>query len=139
MKIIVDTNILISAVLKGKNARQVIEFIIDQPDFEWIVSQQILEEYREVINRPKFKIPNETRHQWLDKIDTIPQLVEVKVKIDFPRDAKDAKFLALALASQADFLITGDRDFNEVTELEKTVIISLSWFKTLFIDRDVGD
>ena len=139
MKIIVDTNILISAVLKGKNAREVIQFIIDQPDFEWIVSQEILEEYREVLKRPKFKISNETRSQWLWKIDTIPQLVEVNVEIEFPRDAKDAKLLALALASQADFLMTGDQDFNEVKELEQTVIISLSLFKSLFIDQGVGD
>ena len=63
MKIIVDTNVLISAVLKGKNARDVIQFIIDQSNFDWIVSQEILEEYREVLKRPKFKIPNETRNQ----------------------------------------------------------------------------
>jgi len=30
MKIIIDTNVIISAVLKGRNPRQVIQFIIDQ-------------------------------------------------------------------------------------------------------------
>ncbi|CAD5957475.1 nucleotide binding protein, PINc [Planktothrix agardhii CCAP 1459/11A] len=137
MKIIVDTNVLISAVLKGKNARDVIQFIIDQSNFDWIVSQEILEEYREVLKRPKFKIPNETRNQWLNKIETIPQLVEVNVKINFPRDPKDAKFLALARASQADFLITGDKDFDEVKEIGKTVIISVYYFKNIFINKEV--
>jgi putative PIN family toxin of toxin-antitoxin system len=135
MKVIVDTNILVSAVLKGRKAREIIQFISDRSDIDWIVSQEILAEYREVLNRPKFKLTDEVRNEWIKKIETIPKLIEVNVKIDFPRDPKDAKFIALAMASEADFLITGDKDFNEVTELGITVIISVSLFKELFIDR----
>lgn len=139
MKVIIDTNILISAVLKGRNPGEVVQFIIDSYDFDWIVSQEILEEYREVINRRKFKLVDEVKNEWLNKIEAIPQLVEVKVTIDFPRDAKDAKFLALAIASEADILITGDKDFNEVRELETTAIVSVSAFKDLFIDDRAVD
>jgi predicted nucleic acid-binding protein len=53
--------------------------------------------------------------------------------VKFSRDPKDAKFIALAMVSDADFLITGDKDFKEVTELKKTVIISTSLFNDLFI------
>ena len=73
------------------------------------------------------------RTEWLNKIETIPQLVEVEVKIDFPRDPKDAKFLALAMASNADFLITGDKDFSEVQTLGGTMIISVSSFNDLLL------
>ncbi|MDY6806131.1 MAG: putative toxin-antitoxin system toxin component, PIN family [Cyanobacteriota bacterium] len=139
MKVIIDTNVLISAVLKGRNPGEVVQFIIDSYDFDWIVSQEILEEYREVINRRKFKLVDEVKNEWLNKIEAIPQLVEVKVTIDFPRDAKDAKFLALAIASEADILITGDKDFNEVRELETTAIVSVSAFKDLFIDDRAVD
>jgi uncharacterized protein len=52
----------------------------------------------------------------------------VKVEVDFPRDRKDAKFLACALAGNADFLITGDRDFSEVETLGNTKIVSVSGF-----------
>ena len=48
--------------------------------------------------------------------------------MDFPRDRKDAKFLACALADKADFLITGDRDFTEVETLGNTEIVSVSCF-----------
>lgn len=106
MKVIIDTNILISAALKGRKPEEVVQFIIDSSDFDWIVSQEVLEEYREVINRRKLKLPDEVKNRWLNRIETIPQLVEVQVKVDFPRDAKDAKFIALAMASEANFLIT---------------------------------
>lgn len=133
MKVIVDTNILVSAVLKGRKPREIVQFISDHSDIDWIVSQEILAEYREVLNRRKLKLTDEVRREWLDKIETIPKVIEVNVTVDFARDAKDAKCIALARVSEADFLITGDRDFEEMIELEQTVIISVSLFYDLFI------
>lgn len=38
MRVVVDTNVLVSAILRGRNPRAVIEFIIDTPDYSWMVS-----------------------------------------------------------------------------------------------------
>jgi predicted nucleic acid-binding protein len=51
--------------------------------------------------------------------------------IDFARDRKDERFLACAVAAGADFLITGDADFNEAQNLVNTTIVSVSIFKRL--------
>jgi uncharacterized protein len=110
---IIDTNILVSAVLRGREPRAVIQFIIDNPEFEWIVSTEIMAEYKEVLNRKKFKLTSEVKAEWFEIIDTFPTIIDVNVKIDFPRDSKDAKFLACAVVANADFLITGDSDFTE--------------------------
>ncbi|NES02828.1 MAG: putative toxin-antitoxin system toxin component, PIN family [Okeania sp. SIO2F4] len=136
MRIIVDTNVLISAVLKGRKPRAIIQLISDSYDMDWIVSQEILAEDREVLNRRKLKLTNEVRQEWLDKIETIPKLIEMNLIVDFKRDPKDAKFIALAMASEADFLITGDKDFSEMRELPKTVIISVSLFYDFFINEE---
>lgn len=61
-------------------------------------------------------------------------MIDVNVEIDFPRDSKDAKFLACAVVANADFLITGDSDFTEAQTLVKATIISVSSFKRLVID-----
>lgn len=134
MRIVVDTNVLVSAVLRGRVSREVIQFIIDASDCEWIVSLDILIEYKEVLSRPKFKLTQEVIEEWWGVFDTVLMLVEVDLDTDFPRDRKDAKFLACAIVSDADFLITGDRDFTEVENLERTRIISIALFKELFID-----
>jgi hypothetical protein len=39
MKVVIDTNVLVSAVLKGRVPRVVIQFIVDNPDWEWIDHQ----------------------------------------------------------------------------------------------------
>jgi uncharacterized protein len=57
--------------------------------------------------------------------------VNVEVEVDFPRDRKDAKFLACAVAANATFLISGDRDLTDVQTWGNTTIISVSLFKRL--------
>ena len=134
MKVVIDTNVLVSAVLKGRKPRQVIQAIADHPNIDWIVSQEILAEYKDVLSRPKLKLPDDVKAEWLEKIETIPILVYVDLNVDFPRDQKDAKFLACAIASHADFLITGDHDFDEVQPMGKTLIISVSLFNELLLN-----
>ena len=62
-------------------------------------------------------------------------LVEVNEKIDFPRDQKDAKFLACSLSSNAEYLITGDKDFEDAHKMGVTTVISVAEFKRLVIEN----
>lgn len=135
-KVIIDTNILISAAISGRKPEEVINFIIASSDYEWIVSPSILDEYVQVLNRPNLKLNSQQKQRWLDLIDRVTILVNVEQKVDFDRDPKDAKLIECAIAADADFLITGDRDFEEIKEIGDTLIISVSLFKTLFIDND---
>ncbi|MCC5616855.1 putative toxin-antitoxin system toxin component, PIN family [Nostoc sp. CHAB 5836] len=134
MKVVIDTNVLVSAVLKGRVPKAVIQFIFENPHWEWIVSFEIVAEYKEVLSRPKFKLTDQVRASWFEIIDTFATLIDVNVSIDFPKDRKDAKFLACALAGEADFLITGDSDFNQAQTLLNTTIISVSLFNRLVCD-----
>ncbi len=47
MKVILDTNVVVSAILRGRNPAKIILFVTEQPDIEWVVSAEILDEYRE--------------------------------------------------------------------------------------------
>jgi predicted nucleic acid-binding protein len=61
-------------------------------------------------------------------------LLPVHLPVEFPRDRKDAAFLACAVAANADFLVSGDRDFDEAHNLLNTTIISVARFKRLVMD-----
>jgi len=134
MKVVIDTNILVSAAIRDGIPEIVIQFIVDRPEFEWIVSQEIMTEYIEVLQRRKLKLTEEVQQEWIDLLQTVTRLIEVNIEVDFPRDRKDAKFLACAIAANTDFLITGDRDFEDVQMLENTTILSVRDFKKLFCD-----
>lgn len=134
MKVVIDTNILVSAAIRDGIPEIVIQFIVDRPEFEWIVSQEIMTEYTEVLQRRKLKLSAEVQQEWIELLQTVTRLIEVQIEVDFPRDRKDAKFLACAIADNTDFLITGDRDFEDVQMLENTTILSVRDFKKLFCD-----
>ena len=133
MKILIDTSVIVSAALRDRDPEAVVLFVAAQPDWEWIVSTDILAEYRKVLSRPKFDLPDQVRQRWFNLFDTLTTLVEVDTSIDFPRNQKDAKFLACALAVNAEFFITGDRDFSEAQKIVRTTILAVSLFKKLII------
>jgi len=45
VKIVIDTNVVVSAVLKDRIPEEVILFVVSNPEFDWIISQEILDEY----------------------------------------------------------------------------------------------
>ena len=44
MKVVIDTNVVVSAALRDRDPETVILFVAGQPDFQWVVSNPILEE-----------------------------------------------------------------------------------------------
>jgi putative PIN family toxin of toxin-antitoxin system len=94
MKILIDTNVLVSAVLRDRIPEQVVLYIADRPElFDWVVSKTILAEYKAVLSRPKLKIVESIQEQWFNLIDEATKVIDVDVSVEFPRDPKDAKFL----------------------------------------------
>jgi putative PIN family toxin of toxin-antitoxin system len=136
MKVIIDTNVFISAVWRDRNPEVVILWICNQPDWQWVVSKEIKREYKEVLQRKKFSFPPDVLEEWQEVVDENTIEVEVDESISFPRDQKDAKFLACALSCEADYIITGDKDFTEALRLVKTTILSVSMFKSLFCETE---
>ena len=120
---------------RDRTPEEVILFVTEQDAFHWIVSDEILAEYREVLSRPKFDLSEEILNHWIEILESSTIEIDVDLEIDFPRDRKDAKFIACALAAQANFFVTGDHDFNEAQQMMNTTIISVSLFKRTVCDN----
>ena len=132
MKVVIDTNVFISAVWRDKNPEAVILWVCNQHDWQWVVSKEIKEEYKEVLRRKKFSFSPSVLREWEEAIEENTVEMEIESEVNFPRDQKDAKFLNCALSCEADYLITGDKDFSEARRLMSTTIVSVAMFKTLF-------
>jgi len=55
MRVVVDTNVVVSAILRDRLPEKVLLFIIRQPDFEWVASPEILTE------KPQFRSPKKAQ------------------------------------------------------------------------------
>jgi len=133
MTVIVDTNVLLSAVIRDRLPQRVIEEIASRDDCFWIVTPEIVRECCEILSRPKFNIADSTRQRWIVFLDAATTRFETSARPpSFLRDPKDALFLAAALASEADYLITGDKDFTEAQSLITSRIVTVSEFARFF-------
>ncbi len=134
MKVVIDSNVVISAALKDRNPEEIVLFVIRHPDFEWVATKEIIEEYIGVLRRGKFHLPDEIIHRWEKVFETLITVVQAQEKIDFPRDPGDAKFIACALAAGADYFVTGDKDFSSAYKIGSATVLSVSLFKRLVCD-----
>ena len=133
MKVVVDTNVVVSALLRDRDPEKVLLHLIEHADSEWVASDEILAEYRAVLRRPRFALPPELLDRWEERFRRAIAVWPVSVPVAFPRDPKDAKFLACALAAGADYFITGDRDFEEVSgRFGGVELVSVNWFVRRF-------
>lgn len=97
-----------------------------------MVSVPILREYRDVLSRPKFALSGDLLEQWFRILDAVTTCVDVQGRFDLPRDPSNAKFWECALSSGAEFLITGDRDFEGAVRLGNTTV-SVAQFERLVL------
>ena len=134
MRVVIDTNVLVSAALKNRDPETVIKWIVAHPDWLWLATTEILSEYKAVLSRPRFGLPRQLLNQWFELLDAATTPVVADIVTNYPRDQKDAVFLASALAAEADYLITGDKDFTDARKLLTTTILSVSQFKRIVCD-----
>jgi len=109
LKIVLDTNVLVSAFLKPRSYPAKILYLILQGDFQIIINEPILAEYREVLLRPKFDLAIEKVEIILGYIRTIgikapafPQTFQLP-------DSADEAFLEAAMAVRANAIVTGNK------------------------------
>ncbi len=108
MRVVLDTNVLVSASWKpgGLEAR-----IVDLAITGLItpcISPEVLAEYRDVLSRPKLACVGAVAQQILAALERAATYVESTVRIAESVDDDDNRFLECAAAANADYLITGN-------------------------------
>jgi putative PIN family toxin of toxin-antitoxin system len=131
IRIVIDTNLFISLLI-GKRSVELREILVS-PLFTIVVSQSLIEEIRIVANRPKFSRCfnlNEVE-AFLEFLRGISDAVELKEIPARCRDPKDDYLLELAMASKAEFLLTGDDDLLEMKRVGFCRILTVRDFLLL--------
>ncbi len=119
MRVVLDANVFVSAVISTAGpSRQILTAWVDGR-FELIASPTLLEELRDVLARPRFRrwVSTETAAEFIDGLaqDTLviqdpPALPGVSP------DPDDDYLIALARATRADYLVSGDHHLLDLTD-----------------------
>ena len=110
MIVVVDASTLVSAALKADSLpEQALLRAVNEPN-RLLLSQEVEDEYREVLFRKKFDryVSIEHRQRILDLIVVAADRIEHPAPVRECRDPKDDKYLALALAGKAAVIVSSD-------------------------------
>ena len=128
MRIMLDTNILISIVIfNSQNLKTMLINICEK--HKLILNSYIIQDLQEVIER---KFPNRKKdmEEFLFKIpyelEYVPNTIFEKDLFNL-RDIKDIPILYSAIISNVDILITGDKDFESI-DMDKPEIMTPAEF-----------
>jgi putative PIN family toxin of toxin-antitoxin system len=109
LRLVVDTNILISAALKPDGLQRTVILLATTRPAKLYISAAILSEYRDVLSRPEFGIRKGLQQQLLTLIKNRARLVPRSRPLQVASDPDDNIFLECADAARADYLITGNQ------------------------------
>ena len=108
-RVVIDTNVIVSALLKPKGPPARILRLVLQGDLVLILNEQILMEYENVLARPKFSLDSDLVRVVLEKLKSgAIEAPALSSPLSLP-DPDDEPFLEAALAGHADVLVTGNK------------------------------
>ena len=133
-KIVLDTNVLISAFGWKRKPRVIFEKILNE-EFELIISKKQLRELYRVLSYPKFNFKEEQKLRFMGVIYSIATIVNTfgNIKV-IQEDPSDNVILESAVIIKADFLISGDEYLLKIKEFNNTKILTASEFLDLVND-----
>lgn len=108
MKIVLDTNVLVSGLLSPQGAPATVLRSVVAGSASICFDERILSEYRKVLARPKFGFDAEQVAVLLEFLEANGHAVLAPpLALSLP-DTSDEAFVEVAVASSADFIVTGN-------------------------------
>jgi putative PIN family toxin of toxin-antitoxin system len=135
MRIVVDTNVFISAALKEKSLPGMAVHMVAESGL--LLKSTITErELFVTLDRPRLAplIPPRFR-DWLSELLAAAELVTITDRITACRDPKDDKFLELAGNGRADLILSGDADLLVLNPFRGIPIVTPATFVLSMRDK----
>ena len=131
MRVVIDTNVLLSA-LRGGSTRTILDALIARR-FDLLTSEPLMRELRNVLSRPEWlnALEPSACHELLSTIGEAATFVIPTQRITACRDPEDDALLECALDGRADVLMTGDKDLLALTPFRGLRILRPSEFLRL--------
>jgi len=131
---VIDTNCLLASV-PPKSTHYWLYAAFKEQRFEWLTSNEIMAEYEE---RLTTKYSEKTSNLVLSVLSVAPNVIfdEAYFKWNLvENDADDNKFADLAIAGNADYLVTNDKHFEPLKTISfpKINIVNMAEFRNIIL------
>ena len=112
LRVVVDTNVLISALLKANGSPAQVVSLWRTGEFELVISSETIDELSRVLGyeRIRTRVTPEEAERFLYLLQTAATIITPQIEVTAVKDdPDDDKFLSLALASDAEYIVSGDK------------------------------
>ena len=131
MKIVLDTNVLVSGLLTPYGAPGEIIRMVSSGSLQLCYDARIIYEYRNVLKRPKFRLREDHVEPLLELIEAEGYIVASTPLPERLPDRNDEPFLEAAVAAGAEFLVTGNMKHYPVEKRQGIIVL----FPEEFLER----
>ncbi len=137
MKIVIDTNVVISGVFFGGYPQTVLRCVV-QGRVTASATAEIIDEYleiaQEMIRRRQGHIRKDILSPLIDKLE----LIEPQSDIHVSRDPDDDKFIACANDSKALYIVSGDKDLLVLERYKNIEIVTAKEFCERYLNMCIS-
>lgn len=132
-RVVLDTNVLVSALLFKTTLSKVID-LWQSGAIIPVISKDTFQELRAVLEYPKFSLsPDEIRAILEQEILPFFEVIDVVEEVKgICNDPADDKFISCALSASAGYIVSGDKAFIDLKQYKSVKIIKPSEFLKLF-------
>jgi putative PIN family toxin of toxin-antitoxin system len=132
-RVVLDTNVLVSALLFKTTLSKVID-LWQSGAIIPVISKDTFQELRAVLAYPKFSLsPDEIRAILEQEILPFFEVIDVVEEVKgICNDPADDKFISCALSASAGYIVSGDKAFIDLKQYKSVKIIKPSEFLKLF-------
>jgi len=125
-RIIVDTNVLISALISEGKPRALIREITNGR-LALVLSEEMLKEFQDVLRRPKFEIPEKEIDNFVKTSIITSEMINAKSNFRIVKeDPDDDVVLNTAYDSAVEYIVTGDEHLLKLKEFKNIKIVTVS-------------
>jgi len=128
MRVVVDTNVLVSAILKDQSLPALTVHLIEQRGV-LLKSTATEQQLFDVLARPYFaSLIAPAAHAWLKRLLSAAEAVTITERVVACRDPTDDKFLEVAVNGHADLIVSGDADLLALNPFRDIPIVAPAVF-----------
>lgn len=135
MRAVVDTNLLVSYLITHRApVAELIDTHLAHGDFVLLTSHVMLEELDRVLQyRRLYRYYDaQTRIRFVALVASLSEIVDLPHKVPrICRDPDDDWVIACAVAGDADFIVSGDRDLLDLIQVNRIPMLSARQFLVL--------
>ena len=127
MRVVVDTNVVISGVFFGGAPRRVVEAVVDS-EVRASATGEIVEEYSRVVDRMIERKGGRLRGDAFSVLVSKLELIEPVTRVEACRDPDDDKFIGCALDAHAVYIVSGDKDLLDMGSYNGVEMVTAAEF-----------